>query len=49
MEQMPMTVCPKCNGTASIENVLTAQSNQNVIFTCPYCFYEVKDIETDKG
>jgi hypothetical protein len=32
-----------------IDGVLTAQSNQNVIFRCPNCHYEVKDIQTSKG
>ncbi|MBP3949504.1 hypothetical protein [Bacillus suaedae] len=41
--------CPKCTNQHQITAVLTAQSNQNVIYTCPTCQYEQKNIETKKG
>ncbi|WP_171016741.1 hypothetical protein [Pseudalkalibacillus caeni] len=46
---LPVVVCPVCNNAHNIEEVLTAQSNQNVIYHCPNCGYEVKNIETSKG
>lgn len=46
---MPTVKCPGCRAEKEIDSVLTAQSNQNVIFHCPYCSYEVKDIQTSKG
>ncbi|WML43535.1 hypothetical protein [Neobacillus sp. PS3-40] len=46
---IPIVKCPKCNHESDISNVLTAQSNQNVIFHCPYCQYTVRNIETSKG
>lgn len=45
----PTVKCPKCNRESEITEVLTAQSNQNVIFQCPYCHYEKRNIETLKG
>ncbi|WP_156314795.1 hypothetical protein [Halalkalibacter wakoensis] len=44
-----MVVCPNCEEMKPITNVLTAQSNQNVIYTCDSCHYEQKNIETKKG
>lgn len=41
--------CPNCNHKAMLEEVLTAQSNQNVIYTCPNCQLQIKNIETSKG
>jgi uncharacterized Zn finger protein len=41
--------CPRCNKEADIEHVLTAQSNQNVIYECPHCHYVKRNIETSKG
>ncbi|RBP95047.1 hypothetical protein DFO70_10377 [Cytobacillus firmus] len=46
---MPSVTCPRCMAEKNIDAVLTAQSNQNVIFRCPDCGYEVKDIQTSKG
>jgi predicted RNA-binding Zn-ribbon protein involved in translation (DUF1610 family) len=46
---IPLVKCPKCFYEAEMDHVLTAQSNQNVIFKCPKCFYEVKNIHTSKG
>lgn len=46
---MPIVRCPQCHREAEIDAVLTAQSNQNVIFNCPGCGYEAKNIETSKG
>ncbi|MDP4170480.1 MAG: hypothetical protein Q8906_07700 [Bacillota bacterium] len=45
----PEVICPNCKSHHGIETVLTAQSNQNVIFTCPDCGYELRNIETSKG
>ncbi|PEZ10317.1 hypothetical protein CN326_01965 [Bacillus sp. AFS018417] len=49
MERMPVVVCPKCHRQSEITHVLTAQSNQNVIFKCPFCTYSIRNIETNKG
>ncbi|WP_181833071.1 hypothetical protein [Bacillus taeanensis] len=46
---VPTVVCPKCQREDSLENVLTAQSNQNVIYKCSSCQYEIRNIETSKG
>lgn len=46
---LPTVKCPKCLTETEISSVLTAQSNQNVIYTCIHCQYEVKDIHTSKG
>lgn len=48
MEQIKV-VCPSCKQEEILENVLTAQSNQNVIYECPTCDYEKRNIETSKG
>ncbi|WP_199880759.1 hypothetical protein [Bacillus massiliglaciei] len=41
--------CPECGASAALNEVLTAQSNQNVIYTCPRCGFEERNIETSKG
>lgn len=41
--------CPNCLNEHEIEGVLTAQSNQNVIYSCPDCGYMKRNIETSKG
>ncbi|WP_375839606.1 hypothetical protein [Cytobacillus sp. Hz8] len=46
---MPTVKCPKCFTEYEMNHVLTAQSNQNVIFTCPNCQYELRNIQTSKG
>ncbi|WP_409974903.1 hypothetical protein [Bacillus sp. Bva_UNVM-123] len=46
---MPLVKCPNCHNEDDIEHVLTAQSNQNVIYKCPICQYELKNIHTSKG
>lgn len=46
---LPSIKCPKCFHQESIDQVLTAQSNQNVIYQCPKCQYEVRNIHTKKG
>lgn len=46
---MPIVRCPKCHYESEMSYVLTAQSNQNVIFQCPQCHFMVKNIETSKG
>jgi uncharacterized Zn finger protein len=45
----PQVICPKCGQKAELEDVLTAQSNQNVIYTCPFCSYVLRNIKTSKG
>ena len=47
--KMPEAVCPQCLKENRLDRVLTAQSNQNVIYTCPECSFEYRNIETDKG
>ncbi len=46
---MPTVKCPKCFFESDMDHVLTAQSNQNVIFHCPKCQYELRNIQTSKG
>ncbi|MDQ0270664.1 putative Zn finger protein [Cytobacillus purgationiresistens] len=46
---IPMVICPNCREEAELNNVITAQSNQNIIFECPKCHYICRDIETSKG
>ncbi|EOR26876.1 hypothetical protein A499_00965 [Niallia nealsonii AAU1] len=46
---MPEVTCPECSHQEKLENVLTAQSNQNVIFQCPHCRLVVRNIKTSKG
>jgi uncharacterized Zn finger protein len=46
---IPTVHCPKCHDEAPMTEVLTAQSNQNVIYQCRKCKFERKDIETSKG
>lgn len=45
----PEAICPICKGTNELEEVLTAQSNQNVIYKCQKCDYTIRNIETKKG
>lgn len=45
----PTVKCPNCMEEQPIDHVLTAQSNQNVIYNCPNCQYELRDIHTSKG
>jgi uncharacterized Zn finger protein len=49
MAAEPLAECPGCQRRHAFEQVLTAQSNQNVIFSCPDCGYEKKNIRTSKG
>ncbi|EEK71843.1 hypothetical protein QRE62_23685 [Bacillus mycoides] len=49
MERLPIVICPNCHSHAEINHVLTAQSNQNVIYTCRFCNYAIRNIETNKG
>ncbi|MDP7989914.1 hypothetical protein Q9B79_08990 [Bacillus sp. MHSD_36] len=49
MERLPVVICPNCHNAAEIIHVLTAQSNQNVIYTCQFCQYVIRNIETNKG
>ncbi|MCA1029869.1 hypothetical protein LCL95_02335 [Bacillus timonensis] len=45
----PLVICPTCQKQEPIHDVLTAQSNQNVIYTCNQCHHTVRNIETSKG
>ncbi|CAH0345905.1 hypothetical protein [Bacillus sp. CECT 9360] len=47
--EMPIVICPGCKAEYALNSVLTSQSNQNVIFECPNCGYEQRNIETSKG
>ena len=47
--RIPVTICPNCKSQAKLNEVLTAQSNQNVIYQCKICCFTMKDIETSKG
>lgn len=47
--KLPTVICPNCHSQREINSVLTAQSNQNVIYDCPDCGYELRNIETSKG
>ncbi len=46
---VPFVTCPQCFKQESLEHVLTAQSNQNIIYHCPNCDYIKRNIETSKG
>lgn len=46
---VPLVKCPMCKLESEINLVLTAQSNQNVIYQCPRCHFTLKNIETSKG
>lgn len=47
---IPTVYCPNCEREHNLnEEVLIAQSNQNVIFRCYSCGFEVKNIQTSKG
>lgn len=48
-DMMPTVICPEFSQEEKLENVLTAQSNQNVIFQCPHCQLLVRNIKTSKG
>jgi uncharacterized Zn finger protein len=48
-QSIPMVICPNCRSQHEMTQVLIAQSNQNVIYDCPECGFEVKNIETSKG
>ncbi|WP_088103486.1 hypothetical protein [Halalkalibacter urbisdiaboli] len=45
----PIIICPSCHDERPISNLLTAQSNQNVIYQCKKCHYEQRNIPTKKG
>jgi uncharacterized Zn finger protein len=49
MNNQPEVVCPMCSKKEHLSKVLTAQSNQNVIYECSYCNHIVRNIETSKG
>ncbi|MEC2073780.1 hypothetical protein [Alkalihalophilus marmarensis] len=45
----PLVICPKCHNKKEIRHLLTAQSNQNIIYECPDCAFILRNIETKKG
>ncbi|WP_170885630.1 hypothetical protein [Bacillus alkalicellulosilyticus] len=45
----PVVVCPNCNSKKPVTNLFTAQSNQNIIYECEECEYELRNIRTKKG
>ncbi|MGG3195902.1 MULTISPECIES: hypothetical protein [Priestia] len=45
----PVVICPNCHSQKELATVLTAQSNQNVIYTCSACGYKLVNIKTSKG
>ncbi|WP_170289444.1 hypothetical protein [Metabacillus lacus] len=47
--KVPNVECPNCLKQLPLTEVLTAQSNQNVIFTCPDCRFILRNIRTSKG
>ncbi len=47
--ETPEVICPVCQRHYNLEETITAQSNQNVIFECPACGYEKRNIQTSKG
>ncbi|WP_246944033.1 hypothetical protein [Bacillus pinisoli] len=47
--ETPFVICPNCASKKALDEVLVAQSNQNVIYTCPNCSYTKKNIQTSKG
>ena len=49
MRREPKVICPFCQEGQPLSKSLTAQSNQNVIFTCINCLESIKNIETSKG
>ncbi|WP_099092768.1 hypothetical protein [Bacillus weihaiensis] len=49
MKKEPTVICPFCHEQEVLSKTLTAQSNQNVIFTCPSCLESITNIETSKG
>jgi uncharacterized Zn finger protein len=46
---IPHVKCPQCKEEEPMTDVLTAQSNQNVIYHCHNCNYTQRDIKTKKG
>ncbi len=49
MRKEPTVICPFCQNQQPLSKSLTAQSNQNVIFTCAHCLEKLRNIETSKG
>ncbi|MGM0873410.1 MAG: hypothetical protein ACQEWV_01185 [Bacillota bacterium] len=49
MRKDPTVICPFCQEQQPLTKSLTAQSNQNVIFTCSHCHESIRNIETSKG
>ncbi|WP_165994986.1 hypothetical protein [Bacillus sp. Cs-700] len=47
--EMPKVICPVCGRSNEMEESITAQSNQNIIFECHTCGYERRNIQTSKG
>ncbi|QNG59032.1 MULTISPECIES: hypothetical protein [Bacillaceae] len=49
MNTKPSVICPNCHESKPLDEVLTAQSNQNVIYSCSNCNYHMRNIQTKKG
>ena len=49
MRKDPKVICPFCQVQQPLSKSLTAQSNQNIIFTCAHCHESIRNIETSKG
>ncbi|WP_409299422.1 hypothetical protein V1498_15255 [Peribacillus sp. SCS-26] len=50
MMDVPGVRCPVCQMEAVMdEKVITSQSNQNIIYTCPNCHFTKRNIKTNKG
>ncbi|MBN8207249.1 hypothetical protein JI666_00650 [Bacillus sp. NTK071] len=49
INETPQVICPECHKQFTLEETITAQSNQNVIFECPSCGHEKRNIQTSKG
>ncbi|MEI5905955.1 hypothetical protein WAK64_02590 [Bacillus spongiae] len=46
---MPKVKCPQCRQEQYMNDVVTAQSNQNIIYQCPHCGFQKRNIQTHKG
>lgn len=49
MMKQPVVICPKCQSASELGSVLTAQSNQHVIYHCSQCDYQLRNVYTNKG
>lgn len=49
MLEYPIVICPRCEYKEEMNHLLTAQSNQNIIYQCSRCGFEKRNIVTKKG